>query len=90
MDYIQFMRKVDGRPEPKTRVRPMFRYTGSMLVQVEYVAAALTGDMSNLSRAFFFGGTPFESERWGALCRYNDYLHEDTREYLEWMLEEYG
>jgi hypothetical protein len=92
MNYVSFMRKVNGKPpkvEPKVDTLG-FSYTGTMPVRTWIVRDVLDGDATCIAGAFYFGGTPFRSTYWGDVYRNVICLTPDARAYLEWMLEEYS
>jgi hypothetical protein len=90
MDYVDFMRKVEGKP-PKPEVdTSKFWYTGDMLVNVSLIQEVLDGDCEVLHAAFTWDGTPQGYDHWDGLNDGFAHLTSADVEYLEWMLEEYS
>jgi len=94
MDYVSFMRKVDGKPpkvEPKFD-RSRFVYDRSNLTesQLRYTRRALEGSRRDLMSAFTWVATPQGHDYW---CNINDGTTEllpEDNDYIEWLLEEYS
>ena len=90
MNYVNFMRKVEGKP-PK--VEPEFdtsgfSYTGSMRVRVNLVRDVLDGEYSVIQDAFTWRGTSIENDWFNVFV--GDNLTPTQEEYLEWLIEEYN
>jgi len=92
MNYVSFMRKVDGKPpkaEPKVDTSG-FWYRGSMPVSPASIRAALNGeDCRAIQDAFSWNGTSILDVWYETVFR-GEELTPIQKAYLEWMLREYG
>jgi len=89
MDYVSFMRKVDGRPKP-TRNTKQF-YTGSMTVDTESVENLLAGgDTALLDYAFLWRSTPQGHEYWYDIRSGTCEVCPEGKEFLKFLLREYS
>jgi hypothetical protein len=92
MDYVSFMRRVDGKP-PKVEpvvITSGFYYTGGMRVKIHCIRSALSGQYEDIHRAFTWVNTPQGYGHWDAINEGNTQLTDADVQYLEWMLEEYS
>jgi hypothetical protein len=90
MNYIDFMRKVEGRP-PRPKVDTSgFYYTGRMLVRVNCIRGVLSGGYRRIGDAFTWLGTPQGYTHWLNVEDGETQLTPADVQYLEWMLEEYS
>jgi hypothetical protein len=95
MNYVNFMRRLDGKPpkvEPK--VEPEvdtsgFSYTGSMPVSPAHICAALSGGYTSIQHAFTWSGTSIPDVWYETIfCGAEPTPIQEA--YLEWLLEEYS
>lgn len=91
MDYLQFMRKVDGRPE---KVNPKFNpdhyYTGD-LFDFDMIQNVIDGDdVDILYYSFTWRDTPQGHKYWGAIADGETLLLTEDRDYLEYLLREHS
>jgi hypothetical protein len=93
MDYVSFMRKVDGKPpKPKVDTSGLY-YHGDRGVdtgQLGYIREALEGNCDNISAAFTWDSTPQGHSYWVDIYDGTSQLTPADVQYLEWMLEEYS
>jgi hypothetical protein len=92
MDYVSFMRKVDGKPpkvEPKVDTSG-FYYTESYLPNLSVIRDVLEGDYNAVSSAFTWVCTPQGHGYWSDVEGGNTQLTPADEQYLEWLLEEYS
>jgi len=92
MDYVSFMRKVDGRPEKaESKVDTSgFYYSNDYPPSVESIQLALSGSRSTLSHSFTWGNTPQGHVHWYSIYSGNVQLTIADVLYLEWLIEEYS
>jgi hypothetical protein len=92
-NYIDFMRKVEGKPERVIPVTPPPEYTysgPSHTVHCNYLRDALYGDHSLLSESFTWRHTPQGHDYWSVRCGGLTALLSEDEQYLLWLLEEYN
>jgi hypothetical protein len=93
MNYVDFMRRVDGKPERVAPVTPPPEHTYSGLrrtVHCEYIRDALNGVYSSLKDAFTWRYTPQGYPYWSTRSGGNVPLSNEDEQYLLWLLEEYS
>jgi hypothetical protein len=92
MDYVSFMRKVDGKPpkvEPKVDTSG-FYYTQDYPPNLSIIRAVLAGDHVSVTAAFTWSGSPQGHSHWDDIYDGTSELNSADVQYLEWMLEEYS
>jgi hypothetical protein len=89
MNYVDFMRKVDGRAGPKVDTSG-FQYTGRMPVSPAHIRAVLNEERHTaIQDAFSWCGTSILDE-WYETIYCGEKPTPTQKAYLEWMLEEYS
>jgi hypothetical protein len=92
MDYVSFMRRVDGKPpkvEPKVDTSG-FYYSESHPPNIWLIRAVLEGDYKEVSTAFTWMHTPQGYIYWDNIDAGHAQLTAADVKYLEWMLREYS
>jgi hypothetical protein len=92
MDYVSFMRRVDGKPpkvEPKVDTSG-FYYTWYSRPSLEAIRAVLAGHYGQTSSAFTWSATPQGYNHWDSIYEGGTKLTAADVQYLEWLLEEYS
>jgi hypothetical protein len=92
MDYVSFMRRVDGKPpkvEPEVDTSG-FYYTNSSPPNLGPMRGVLSGDVSTLSSSFTWSETPQGYTHWSRINNGFAQLTAWDTQYLEWLLEEYS
>jgi hypothetical protein len=95
MDYVSFMRRVDGKPpkvEPKVDTSG-FYYNGRQGFVKDNIAClreVLEGDCCSLSTAFIWSETPQGHSHWDSIDEGTTELTPADVQYLEWLLEEFS
>jgi hypothetical protein len=90
MDYVSFMRRLDGKP-PKPKVDTSgFYYTGGMRVRAHIIRGVLNGEYGRIGDAFTWIGTPQGYSHWDDVEDGTTQLTPADVQYLEWMLREYS
>ena len=95
MDYVSFMRKVDGKSpkvEPKfDRSEYVYDRTSNLTdSQLRYTRQALEGDRRSLMYAFTWVATHQGYEYWRDIHDGITELLSEDRDYIEWLIEEYS
>ena len=89
-NYIDFMRKVEGKPPRPARDTSGFYYTQDRPPNLETIRAVLAGDYDAVTSAFTWSGSPQGYDHWDDIYEGETELTFSDRQYLEWMLEEYS
>jgi hypothetical protein len=92
MNYIDFMRKVEGKP-PKVEHKvdtSGFYYTQDRPPSLDVIRAVLAGDCDEVSSAFTWSESPQGYNHWDDIYEGDTQLTPADVQYLEWMLEEYS
>jgi hypothetical protein len=92
MDYVSFMRRVDGKPpkaEPKVDTSG-FYYSESYPPNLTVIRAVLEGDYREISGAFTWMHTPQGRGYWDDIDDGTSQLTAADVQYLEWLLREYS
>jgi len=91
MNYLEFMRKVDGRPEPEVNLNRNHYYHGE-------ISRRNTGSIQNclgaddntyLMDAFVWASTPQGHAHWAYIHYGGCTLTEEDRSYLKYLLREH-
>jgi hypothetical protein len=87
-NYIDFMRKVEGKPPRPAFDTSGFSYTGRMRVSPTHIRAALNGEHRRIEDAFSWNRTSIPDEWCDTI--YSGVEPTPTQKaYLEWMIREY-
>jgi hypothetical protein len=90
MNYIDFMRKVEGKlPKPKVDTSG-FYYHNSFPPNLSIIRAVLAGRYGEVSSAFKWSGSPQGINYWDNVYQGDTQLTPADVQYLEWLLEEYS
>jgi hypothetical protein len=90
MDYVDFMRKVDGKPPKPEADTSGFWYTEDFPPTLGTIRAVLAGNLQQCSSAFTWAETPQKHSYWSRINSGCAQLTAWDIQYLEWMLEEYS
>jgi hypothetical protein len=92
-NYIDFMRKVEGKPERVVPVTPLPEYTYSgarRTVHCGYLRDVLDGHYGLLADSFAWVHTPQGYDYWCNRSNNEETLSSEDEQYLLWMIREYS